>query len=138
VTQTLESVFRPTPPQEQFLRSPALIRAYGGGLGGGKSYAMCQAVFDYALDYPGMTALIARDAHTSITGTTRKTMLDQVIPKDSGLIEHKKQSQGEDYIRLFNGSVIHFIGMDDPYRWYSSEISVYALDEAQETTTAKK
>jgi hypothetical protein len=134
VTQTLESVFRPTPPQEQFLRSPALIRAYGGGLGGGKSYAMCQAVFDYTLDYPGMTGLIARDAHTSITGTTRKTMLDQVIPKDSGIIAHKKQSQGEDYIRLYNDSVIHFIGMDDPYRWYSSEISVFALDEAQEIT----
>jgi hypothetical protein len=134
VTQTLESVFRPTPPQEQFLRSPALLRAYGGGLGGGKSFAMCQAVFDYSLDFPGLVSLIARDKHTSIINTTRKTMLEQVIPRAGGIIAHKKQSQGEDYIKLFNDSEIHFVGMDDPYRWYSSEIGVYALDEAQEIT----
>jgi hypothetical protein len=95
---------------------------------------MCQAVFDYALDHPGLVALIARDKHTSIINTTRKTMLEQVVPRVEGLIAHKKQSQGEDYIKLFNGSEIHFIGMDDPYRWYSSEIGVYALDEAQEIT----
>jgi hypothetical protein len=99
-------------------------------LGGGKSRAMCEAIFDYALDYPGLKALIARDKHTSIVETTRATMLEQVIPRD--LVEHKKQSQGEDYIRLFNGSTVHFIGMDDPYRWYSSEIGIFALDEAQE------
>ncbi len=134
MTQTVESVFRPTPPQEQFLRSPAFIRAYGGALGGGKSFAMCQAVFDYALDHPGLVAVVARDKHTSIINTTKKTMLDQVIPQTAGLIAHQKQSGGEDYIELYNGSTIHFIGMDDPYRWYSSEIAVYALDEAQEIT----
>src|SRR5688572_25995710 len=114
----LESVFRPTPPQEAFMRSPAKIRAYGGAMGGGKSRAMCEVIFDYALDFPGMTAVVARDKHTSIINTTRKTMLDQVVPRE--LIAHKKQSGGEDYIELFNGSTIHFIGMDDPYRWYSA------------------
>lgn len=128
----LESVFRPTPPQETFLRSPAMIRAYGGAMGGGKSRAMCEAIFDYALDYPGLTALVARDTHTSIITSTRKTMLEQVIPKDDAIVVRQKQSGGEDYIELFNGSRIHFIGMDDPYRWYSSEVSIYALDEAQE------
>lgn len=109
-----------------------MIRGYGGAMGGGKSRAMAEAVFDYALDYPGMTALIARDTHTSIITSTKKTMIEQVIPKDSGIIARAKQSGGEDYIELFNGSTIHFIGMDDPYRWYSSEISIFALDEAQE------
>lgn len=93
---------------------------------------MTEAVFDYALEFPGLKALIARDKHTSIVETTRATMLEQVIPRDKRVIAHKKQSGGEDYIQLFNGSTIHFIGMDDPYRWYSSEISVFALDEAQE------
>lgn len=126
----LKSVFKPTPPQLRFMDSDATVRAYGGALGGGKSRAMCELIFDYALDYPGMTALIARDKHTSIVETTKKTMLSQVIP--AGLIVHRKASQGEDFVELFNGSKIHFIGMDDPYRWYSSEISIYALDEAQE------
>jgi hypothetical protein len=120
------------------MRSNAFIRAYGGALGGGKSRAMCEAIFDDCLDYPGLKALIARDKHTSIVETTRATMLEQVIP-DKGfgpghVIDRKKASQGEDYIELFNGSTIHFIGMDDPYRWYSSEIGIFALDEAQEIT----
>lgn len=103
-------------------------------MGGGKSRAMCEAIFDYLLDYPGCTALVARDAHTSITNSTKKTMLEQVIPggADGPLVERSKASQGEDYVKLWNGSEVHFIGMDNPYRWYSSEISIYALDEAQE------
>jgi hypothetical protein len=113
------------------MRSQAFIRAYGGALGGGKSRCMMEVVFDYALDYPGLVAVVARDAHTSIINTTRKTMLEHVIPSRE-LIAHEKKSGGEDYIELFNGSTVHFIGMDDPYRWYSSEIGVYALDEAQE------
>lgn len=130
----LVSAFTPTPPQQRFLESPAFIRAYGGALGGGKSRAMCEAIFDYALEYPGLKALIARDKHTSIVETTRATMLEQVIPRDNRIIVGRKKSGGEDYVELFNGSVIHFIGMDDPYRWYSSEIAIFALDEAQEIT----
>jgi hypothetical protein len=130
----VRSVFRPTPPQAVFHESKAKIRAYGGAMGGGKSRAMCELIFDYALDYPGSTSLIARDKHTSIVETTRKTMLDQVIPggKSGPVVVASKASQGEDYVELFNGSRIHFVGLDDPYRWYSSEISVFALDEAQE------
>jgi hypothetical protein len=119
------------------MRSKAFLRGYGGAVGGGKSFSMCQAIFDYALDYPDLVAVIARDAHTSIINTTRKTMLTQVIPTGVGpghVIAHKKQSGGEDYVKLFNGSEIHFIGMDDPYRWYSAEISIFAVDEAQEIT----
>lgn len=115
------------------MRSPAKILAYGGAMGGGKSRCMMEAVFDYALDYPGLLAVVARDKHTTIINSTRKTMLEQVLPLQGlPLVEHKKQSGGEDYIRLFNGSEIHFVGMDDPYRWYSAEISIFALDEAQE------
>ena len=126
------SAFRPTPPQQRFMLSDADILAYGGALGGGKSRAMCERIFDYMLDFPGLTAVIARDKHTSIVETTKKTMIEQVVPRAEGIVVHKKASQGEDFIELFNGSRAHFIGMDDPFRWYSSEIGVYALDEAQE------
>lgn len=99
-------------------------------MGGGKSRAGCEEVFDACLDHPGLKAVVAREAHTSIVETTKKTMLEQVIPPD--LIVHEKASMGEDYVELFNGSVIHFIGLNDPMRWYSSEIGLLFFDEAQE------
>lgn len=57
-------------------------------------------------------------------------MLDHVI--DPRLITRKRASQGEDYVELWNGSRIHFVGLDDPVRWYSSEIGYAFFDECQE------
>jgi hypothetical protein len=105
-------------------------------MGGGKSRTMCEAIWDYALEFPGLTAVIARDKHTSIINSTKKTMVEQVIPPELLDECRTKASQGEDFIQLWNGSTIHFVGMDDPYRWYSSELSIFALDEAQEISNA--
>jgi hypothetical protein len=128
------SVFDPLPPQRAFLGSKAKIRGYGGAMGGGKSRTGCEQIFDYALDYPGLMALVARQAHTSIVETTKKTMLDQVIPfqlYESG-VGRSRSSAGVDMVELFNGSQIHFIGLEDPTRWYSSEIGAIFFDECQE------
>lgn len=48
------------------------------------------------------------------------------------LIERKIESGGKDFIQLRNGSIIHFIGLDDPVRWYSSEIGVFIVDQVEE------
>ncbi len=99
-------------------------------MGGGKSRTGCEEIFNECLNNPGLVAVVARQAHTSIIGTTRKTMIDQVIPPFA--IARKKESGGEDWVELFNGSRIHFIGLDDPLRWYSSELGYLFFDEAQE------
>ena len=130
MADTIVSVFDALPPQRAFLTSPAKIRGYGGAMGGGKSRTGCEQVFDYALDNPGLFALVARQAHTSIVETTKKTMVNQVI--DPRLITRSRASAGEDYVQLWNGSTIHFVGLDDPIRWYSSEIGVAFFDECQE------
>jgi hypothetical protein len=130
VPDTIVSVFTPLPPQKAFITSKAKIRGYGGAMGGGKSRTGCEVVFDAALDHPGLVAVVARQAHTSIVETTKKTMLDQVI--DPRLITKSRASQGEDFVQLWNGSRIHFVGLDDPVRWYSSEIGMFFADECQE------
>lgn len=99
-------------------------------MGGGKSRTLCEDTFNQMLEYPGIVAVLARQAHTSIIETTKKTMLSQVIPPE--LIARKKESGGEDYFELWNGSRCHFIGLDDPVRWYSSELGWIGFDEAQE------
>lgn len=99
-------------------------------MGGGKSRTLCEATFDAMLTYPGIVAVLARQQHTSIIETTKKTMLGQVVPSE--LIVRTKASGGEDYVELWNGSRCHFIGLDDPLRWYSSELGWIGFDEAQE------
>jgi len=130
MAEQVVSVFEPLPPQRALILSKAKIRGYGGAMGGGKSRAGCEIVFDAALDHPGLLGFVARQTHTSITATTRRTMLEQVIPPE--VIVQKRDSNGQDWVKLWNGSVIHFVGLDDPVRWYSSEIGIAFFDECQE------
>jgi phage terminase large subunit len=124
--------YTPTPQQNAFRNSPAKIRGYGGAMGGGKSRAICEEAFDLALDFPGLTTLICRQAHTSIIETTKKTMMDEVLPPQLLGQCRKKESGGEDYLRLPNGSTFHFIGLEDPVRWFSSEIGLIIIDQVEE------
>lgn len=126
----LRSEFRPLAPQQAFLTSTAKIRGYGGAMGGGKSRTLCEDAFTVMLDYPGIVVLLCRAQHTSIVETTKKTMLAQVVPSE--LIARTKASMGEDYVELWNGSRCHFVGLDNPLRWYSAEIGLLGFDEAQE------
>lgn len=130
MAEPIVSIWDPLPVQRAFRESKAKIRGYGGAMGGGKSRCGCEEVFDIALDHPGVVALVARSQHTSIVETTKKTMLNFTIPPE--LITRSRSSNGEDYIELWNGSRIHFVGLDDPMRWYSSEIGFVFFDEAQE------
>lgn len=126
----VESRFAPQPPQRAFRLSPARVRGFGGAMGGGKSRCLCETAFDIALDHPGCRILICRQTHTSIIETTRRTMMDEVVPPEC--IKEKKESGGEDYIKLWNGSQINFIGLEDPVRWFSSELGALVFDEAHE------
>lgn len=91
---------------------------------------MCEEALDLALDHPGIPILMVRLRHNSITETTKKTMLDYVLPPQ--LVAHKRESGGEDYVRLHNGSTVHFVGLDDPVKWFSSELGALFFDEAHE------
>jgi hypothetical protein len=57
-------------------------------------------------------------------------MMDEVVPPEA--VMEKKESGGEDYIKLWNGSQINFIGLEDPVRWFSSELGALVFDEAHE------
>ncbi len=92
--------------------------------------------FDWALEYPGILLPIFRQVHTHITGTTRKTFIEQTLPPElrgrPDLVRIKK-SQGEDVVEfLFNGSQIHFVGLDNPGKVFSAEFGAAMFDEAQE------
>lgn len=130
----IESSYEPLPPQQAFRNSTAKVRGYGGAMGGGKSRALCEEAFDLALEYPGIRILICRQRHTSIIETTKKTMLEEVIPIEllDPKMSRKKESGGEDYVKLPNGSTLLFVGLEDPVRWFSSQLGALVFDEAHE------
>lgn len=122
--------------QVAFRNSTARIRGYGGAMGGGKSRALCEEVFDWMLEYPGIMVPIFRQVHTHITSSTRKTFLEQVLPKELRArkdLVRIKNSGSDDLVEfLWNGSQVHFVGLDNPGKWFSTEIGAVAFDEAHE------
>lgn len=104
-------------------------------MGGGKSRALCEEVWDWMLEYPGISIPIFRQLHTAIVDSTRKTFMEQVIPAE---IRHRpdlirtKESQGFDFCEIWNGSKVSFVGLDNPGKWFSNELGAAAFDEAHE------
>lgn len=132
----LENGYRPLPPQKAFRASKARFRAFGGAMGGGKTRALCEEVFDMMLDHPGIAVAVVRQKHTAIVETTRKTFFEQVLPAELRTrkdLVRVKQSQGEDLCEfLWNGSKVMFVGLDDPGKFFSAEFGAACFDEAHE------
>lgn len=101
-------------------------------MGGGKSRCLCEWVFDNCLRFPGLQAVLARQSHVSIVESTRKIMFQQVIPPEVLQASRTVESGGKDFIQFPNGSTIHFIGLDDPGKQFSTEIGLAAFDEAHQ------
>ena len=118
------------PPQWAFFQSTAKIRGYGGAMGGGKTRALCELAWDLALVHPGIRIPVSRKSHVDVVSSTRKLFFEQVCVDDA--VEGKKESQGEDWIRLYNGSEIHFTGLDNPVKRFSTESGFWIFDEAHE------
>lgn len=126
----------PLPPQQALRDSPATVRGFGGAMGGGKSRALCEETFDWMLEHPGIVVPLFRQTHTSITLSTRRTFLEQVLPAELRGREDLvriKNSSGEDFLELrWLRSQVHFVGLDNPGKWFSTEIGAAGFDEAHE------
>jgi hypothetical protein len=101
-------------------------------MGGGKSRALCEEAYQAALDYPGIEIIVARQQHTDIVGSTRKTMFREVLPLE--LVKYCRivKSGGFDFIEFPNGSIINFVGLNNPTGFHSAEFGLVILDEAHE------
>ena len=83
--------------QQRFLKSKKRYVLMSGAVGAGKSYMGCVKGFMLNLMYPGNRGLIVRKENTSLTGSTVKTLIEQVIPEEyivsydkiSGVLKHK-------------------------------------------------
>lgn len=126
----------PLPKQKEFLslvmdpKGPQYV-AYYGGFGSGKSIVLCASIITQAVMFGG-DYLISRHFMPELRRTTMKTFLE-MCPKE--LIIEVRVADAEVHIKSKNGkAVVYFIGLDEPGKIDSMNLSGFAIDEASQTT----
>lgn len=125
----------PLPKQAEFLRSVLDAKgsqfiAYYGGYGSGKSVVLCSSIICQAVLHGG-EYLVARNFNPELLRTTYKTF-KELLPKE--LLLDERIAKQEIDIRSANGGVatIYFLGLDDPGKLDSMNLSGFAFDEASQ------
>lgn len=108
-----------------------------GPAGTGKSLAMLFKIHLAALAVPGLRALLVRQTHASLTGTTLVTF-ERTVAQDAmagGIVRwYGGSSRQPAAYRYANGSEILVGGLDRPEKFLSSEFDRIAIDEATEVS----
>lgn len=123
----------PTRKQRQAHRTRATYVLYGGSVGGGKTAFIVNESIFHCLKYPGARVLMCRNELVSFRRTTLLTLLD-FLPLQL-VLEHNKT---ECVFHFKNGSQLYYTGLGDDInsiqKLKSMELSMYAIDQAEETT----
>lgn len=126
--------YKPSPRQLEATNAPFRFKCYGGAMGGGKSYWLCQEGLRLSLQYPGNKGYMFRETLKDFKNSTLETLL-AVIP--SKVIADINKS--ECFLTLLNGSKIHWAGFaeqrkDMKEKKGSMEVGWFAIDEAHEVS----
>ncbi len=130
----------PTAKQTLFRDSPQKYKLFGGGVGGGKTVALCSEGLRLSFLYPGNRGFMCRHESEAFRKTTLVTLLKQIYDVEE-LVGHKimvpsGHNQSKKEITLVNGSVIIYGGLGGPEdmdRIKSLEIGWFCVDEASES-----
>ena len=126
----LENSYVPTERQRVAHDSACKYKLYGGAMGGGKSYWLCQEVKHLSLSYAGNRIVMARYQLSDFLNSTLVTLLSVI---EEVLIESHNKSDKK--ITLVNGSEILYMGLSeqsDVSKFKSMEFGCFAFDEASE------
>jgi len=129
--------YQPRGAAKQIFESTAPELCVAGPAGTGKTLAALFRVHLTCLKVPNVRALILRQTHNSLTGTTLVTFeqLVAVHALAAGIVRWFGGSgrQPAAY-RYSNGSTILVGGLDRPEKFLSAELDLIIVDEATETT----
>lgn len=131
-----DGTHKPLPKQSEFLKNVLDVKgpqyvAYYGGFGSGKSVVLCTAIITQAVMYGGEYS-IHRHFMPELRRTTMKTFLD-MCPKE--LILEVRVADAEVHLKSVAGkAIVYFIGLDEPGKIDSMNLSGFAIDEASQTT----
>lgn len=128
----------PTLKQVIFRDAPHKYKLFGGGVGGGKTVALCAEALRLSMMYPGNRGFLGRHEGEALRRTTLVTMFS-LLGEIEDVIHEKivrAHNQTKKEIVLVNGSLIMYGGLggrEDQDRIKSLEIGHYEIDEASET-----
>ncbi len=127
--------FKPLPWQREPWRDTSDILILTGSAGGGKSVLAGEKVHGFCLRYPNATALVTRKTKDSMINSTMLQFEKTIIGDDPRVVFVRSRDRFE----YSNGSVLTFIGMNDPkarerIRSYGAEggIDIAWMEEATE------
>jgi hypothetical protein len=128
----------PTPKQVIFRDAPQKYKLFGGGVGGGKTVALCAEALRLSLYYAGNRGFLGRHEGEALRRTTLVTMFALIAKIEDAIhekivVEHR---QTDKEIILINGSRILYGGLggrENQDRIKSLEIGWFCVDEASET-----
>ena len=127
----------PLPKQKQFFdlafdpKGPKCL-GYYGGVGSGKSVVLCGTLLSQGIVYGG-EYVISRQFMPELRRTTMKTFLEMIPPEL--LIEHRV-ADAEIRVKSNTGkpAVFYFVGLDEPNKLLSLNLSGAGIDEASEVS----
>jgi hypothetical protein len=128
--------YKPNRKQNEFHALTAKYRGFCGGWGNGKTSGGCAEFLIRLLEYPGTNSIVARKTRPELRTTTWEMLVYgdtqptgwRGIPKE--LIEQHTKS--DLYIKLFNGSQIHGLPLDDPKKLENYNLGLFMVDQAEE------
>ncbi len=128
--------YKPNIKQQAFHGLTAKYRGFCGGWGNGKTSGGCAEFLIRLLEYPGTNAIVARKTRPELRTTTWEMLVYgdtqptgwRGIPRQ--LIQQEVKS--DLYIKLFNGSQIHGLPLDDPKKLENYNLGLFMVDQAEE------
>ena len=130
----------PSPKQKQLRDASEKFKLFGGGVGGGKSVALCAEALRFSLTWPGNRGFMGRHEGEAFRRTTLVSLLRLIneIEEITGakLLINQGHNQTKKELKFVNGSMIAYGGLgeqDSLDRIKSLEIGWFCVDEASET-----
>ena len=121
------------PSQKKFIEAPQRYAAFIGGMGSGKTSALCRRAIAIATKYPGSEGILARYTWGEVREVLVKQFFEICPPQ---LIKVWKPSYG--YLELWAGpdlsgvSVIYFINLENPTRFRGRNLSFFGISQADD------
>lgn len=124
----------PLPIHVPFHQSAAKYRVAFGAVGSGKSYAGCDEVIKWCLQYPGIEGMITRKTAPELRDTTERVFTSRMPPElwnwSSGAL--RKAGGHYESFTFPNGSRVLFRSIDDWMKHKSLNLGFIFFDEMSE------
>ena len=117
-------LYEPQPKQILFHETKAYYKGYIGGVGSGKTIALCMDFFKYAVEYPGTIQVITAPSYRMLRDATLLTW-NEWVPNEA----LKRWDAKRNAWIFWNGSEVWFRSTDDPESLRGPNINRFGMDE---------